>query len=92
MSRSIMLSPAILGASVAVVALAAGGLGFGLAHVGKTMMPASAPASNAGRQPLYWYDPMVPAQHFAKPGKSPYMDMQLVPRYAGGAEGRRTRL
>jgi len=86
MSRSITLSPAILGASVAVVALAAGGLGFGLAHVGKTMMPASAPASNAGRQPLYWYDPMVPAQHFAKPGKSPYMDMQLVPRYAGGAD------
>lgn len=37
---------------------------------------------------LYWYDPMVPAQHFDKPGKSPFMDMQLVPRYAdeGGAD------
>ena len=32
---------------------------------------------------LYWYDPMVPAQHFDKPGKSPFMDMQLKPRYAG---------
>jgi Cu(I)/Ag(I) efflux system membrane fusion protein len=31
---------------------------------------------------LYWYDPMVPQQHFEKPGKSPFMDMQLVPRYA----------
>lgn len=31
---------------------------------------------------LYWYDPMVPAQHFDKPGKSPFMDMQLVPKYA----------
>lgn len=31
---------------------------------------------------LYWYDPMVPQQHFAKPGKSPFMDMQLLPRYA----------
>ncbi len=31
---------------------------------------------------LYWYDPMVPQQHFDKPGKSPFMDMQLVPRYA----------
>jgi Cu(I)/Ag(I) efflux system membrane fusion protein len=29
---------------------------------------------------LYWYDPMVPQQHFEKPGKSPFMDMQLVPR------------
>jgi len=34
------------------------------------------------RTPLYWYDPMQPNQHFDKPGKSPFMDMQLVPRYA----------
>ena len=34
---------------------------------------------------LYWHDPMVPAQKFDKPGKSPFMDMQLVPVYAGGA-------
>lgn len=42
------------------------------------------------KQALYWYDPMVPDQHFDKPGKSPFMDMQLVPKYAGGtgdAEG-----
>jgi Cu(I)/Ag(I) efflux system membrane fusion protein len=32
---------------------------------------------------LYWYDPMRPDQHFDKPGKSPYMDMQLLPKYAG---------
>lgn len=31
---------------------------------------------------LYWYDPMVPQQKFDQPGKSPFMDMQLVPRYA----------
>jgi Cu(I)/Ag(I) efflux system membrane fusion protein len=35
--------------------------------------------------PVYWYDPMRPSQHFDKPGKSPFMDMQLVPKYAGGA-------
>ena len=39
-------------------------------------------AATAERKPLYWYDPMVPAQKFDKPGKSPFMDMQLVPRYA----------
>ena len=32
--------------------------------------------------PSYWYDPMQPSQHFDKPGKSPFMDMQLVPKYA----------
>jgi Cu(I)/Ag(I) efflux system membrane fusion protein len=31
---------------------------------------------------LYWYDPMSPAQKFYKPGKSPFMDMQLIPKYA----------
>lgn len=34
------------------------------------------------REVLYWYDPMVPQQKFDQPGKSPFMDMQLVPRYA----------
>jgi membrane fusion protein, copper/silver efflux system len=36
----------------------------------------------SGRRVLYWYDPMVPQQRFEKPGKSPFMDMQLVPKYA----------
>jgi Cu(I)/Ag(I) efflux system membrane fusion protein len=31
-------------------------------------------------QPAYWFDPMVPDQHFDKSGKSPFMDMQLVPK------------
>jgi len=40
------------------------------------------PAGKAERKVLYWYDPMQPDQHFDKPGKSPYMDMQLLPKYA----------
>src|SRR5713101_6828978 len=35
-----------------------------------------------GRRVRYWHDPMVPGQKFDKPGKSPFMDMQLVPVYA----------
>lgn len=35
-----------------------------------------------GKRVLYWHDPMVPGQKFDKPGKSPLMDMQLVPVYA----------
>jgi len=43
---------------------------------------AQAAASAGERKVLYWYDPMVPTQRFDKPGRSPFMDMQLVPRYA----------
>ncbi len=39
-------------------------------------------AVSGARRILYWYDPMVPDQHFAKPGKSPFMDMPLQPKYA----------
>ncbi|MFJ2330737.1 efflux RND transporter periplasmic adaptor subunit [Pseudomonas helleri] len=40
--------------------------------------------SMAANEPkaLYWYDPMFPQQKFDKPGKSPFMDMQLVAQYA----------
>ena len=38
--------------------------------------------SAADRKVLFWYDPMRPDQHFDAPGKSPFMDMQLVPKYA----------
>jgi Cu(I)/Ag(I) efflux system membrane fusion protein len=43
--------------------------------------PAVAPAT-VGGAPIYWYDPMRPTDHFDKPGKSPFMDMELVPKYA----------
>lgn len=42
-----------------------------------------ASTSVGGRKILYWHDPMVPNAKFDKPGKSPFMDMQLVPVYAG---------
>ena len=40
------------------------------------------------KEVLYWYDPMYPQQKFDEPGKSPFMDMDLVPRYADeGGDG-----
>ena len=80
-----------LGATVAVALAAAGG-GYWLAMSRMPATPgaASAPAAEpqADRKVLYWYDPMFPQQRFDKPGKSPFMDMQLVPKYAdeGGDE------
>ena len=47
----------------------------------KTESVATQPGQGEGKV-LYWYDPMVPQQHFDKPGKSPFMDMALVPKYA----------
>ena len=47
----------------------------------------SAPVPTGEKKVLYWHDPMVPAQKFDKPGKSPFMDMQLVPVYASGDGG-----
>jgi len=38
-----------------------------------------------GRKVLYYHDPMMPGQKFDAPAKSPFMEMMLVPAYAGGA-------
>jgi Cu(I)/Ag(I) efflux system membrane fusion protein len=73
------------------VALAAAGAAAGYRYALHT---ASAPAASTAdtaapagdRKVLYWYDPMYPATRFDKPGKSPFMDMQLVPRYADEGE------
>ena len=72
--------------------------GYGLYRAGmdrgmKTAAPAggaksaggnSQPAGSTDKKVRYWHDPMVPGQKFDKPGKSPFMDMQLVPVYADG--------
>ncbi len=74
-----------------------GALGWGVATwrgaVVRTEAAAPAASAAAGaasatgeRRVLYWYDPMAPTQKFSKPGKSPFMDMQLVPRYAEDGE------
>lgn len=49
--------------------------------------PSSQAAAGGERKPLYWHDPMYPQQKFDKPGKSPFMDMQLVPVYSGEKSG-----
>jgi len=62
--------------------------GHGATHTAATGAAAPATAASAAgeRKVLYWYDPMVPTQRFEKPGKSPFMDMDLVPRYADEAD------
>jgi multidrug efflux pump subunit AcrA (membrane-fusion protein) len=42
---------------------------------------ANASEAKKERKVLYWTDPMVPGFKSEKPGKSPFMDMELVPVY-----------
>lgn len=72
---------AIALSAIAFALLAAGWGGY---QWGQRSAAHNAPPSAADpqRKVLYWYDPMVPGQRFDKPGKSPFMDMELVPRYA----------
>jgi len=78
-------------AGVAISALVLVLIGYKLGASRNTDATAGAPTAKEGRaavnpetgkQVLYWHDPMVPGHRFDKPGKSPFMDMQLVPVYA----------
>jgi Cu(I)/Ag(I) efflux system membrane fusion protein len=69
--------------AIAVVSIAAG---YGLAQLGDGA-GSDTVAETTCEDVLYWYDPMVPDQHFDEPGKSPFMDMQLVPKCAGDPAG-----
>ena len=79
-----------VGAAILLAAAGWGAYTLGMSRGMQMAAPAASPAAadKAGRKVLYWHDPMVPGQKFDKPGKSPFMDMQLVPVYADeGAEG-----
>jgi len=78
MSRNVLASVTLAG----VTALIGAGAGYWLASADDQASEPLAPAVERDAEVLYWYDPMVPQHRFEKPGKSPFMDMDLVPRYA----------
>lgn len=78
MSRNVLASVTLAG----VTALIGAGAGYWLASSDDQVSEPLASATESDAQVLYWYDPMVPQHRFEKPGKSPFMDMDLVPRYA----------
>lgn len=73
-------APLLVGAALALGLVGAGGYLLGANR-------AAAPAAQGDRQVLYWYDPMRPDVHFNEPGRSPFMAMDLVPRFADEARG-----
>ncbi|MBS0212030.1 MAG: efflux RND transporter periplasmic adaptor subunit [Proteobacteria bacterium] len=68
-----------IGLAAIAAALLAGGYWWG--HAQQTSAKGSTPSE---RKVMYWYDTMVPDQHFDHPGLSP-MGMQMVPKYADEA-------
>ena len=76
----------VIGLAVAVAA-GGGGYWYGVSRMAPAKETAAAAQDSSGRRILYWYDPMVPQQRFDKPGKSPFMDMELEPKYADEADG-----
>jgi Cu(I)/Ag(I) efflux system membrane fusion protein len=68
------------GRAVVIAIVASGAIGFGAARL---TAPAPAPAP-AAKKILYWYDPMIPAEHHDGPGLSS-MGMQTIPKYADEA-------
>lgn len=80
MNRKLTVGVSLL----AALLLAAGAFYLGR-KTGQAADASTAAAAPDGRKVLYWHDPMVPGPRFDKPGKSPFMDMQLVPVYADSA-------
>lgn len=81
MKRAQVFALSTLGAAV----LVAGSFYAGRHTGGSNETPMASASPGPGpvdKKVLYWHDPMVPGQRFDKPGKSPFMDMQLVPFYA----------
>ena len=75
------------GRAAVLAILASGAIGFGVARwiaPGASSGPAA--SSESGKKILYYYDPMVPLEHYAKPGVSS-MGMPTQPKYAGDESG-----
>ena len=70
-------------AGILAAVLIAGGGGYWLGQRG-------GPATEVGsgqpeRKILYWYDPMVPAEHYDNPASLSSMGMKTIPKYADAA-------
>ncbi len=76
----------VLAGIIAAAALGAVTVGAWYFLASKQEAPmAIAGSENQERKILYWTDPMVPGFKSDKPGKSPFMDMEMVPVYADDA-------
>ena len=69
-------------AGILAALLIAGGGGYWLGQRGESATAAGSGQSE--RKILYWYDPMVPQEHYDNPGALSSMGMKTQPKYADG--------
>ena len=67
-------------AGILAAVLVAGGGGYWLGQRGGPATEAG--PGQSGRKILYWYDPMVPQEHYDNPGALSSMGMKTQPKYA----------
>jgi Cu(I)/Ag(I) efflux system membrane fusion protein len=87
MNRRVIIS--VIGGLVILAVTGVGAYRLGMregTHGARPAAAATPGVDKTGRKILYWHDPMVPGEKFDKPGKSPFMDMDLVPVYADPAQ------
>jgi membrane fusion protein, copper/silver efflux system len=74
-----------IGAAFAAVAAIAGASGY---YLSESHTPATADgATGGGRKVLYYYDPMVPQEHYDSPDAKSSMGMKVQPKYADEGSG-----
>ena len=71
------------GVGMLAIALVAGGSGYWLGDQGSPEDEAG--SAQSGRKILYWYDPMVPQEHYDNPNSLSSMGMKTIPKYADEA-------
>ena len=72
-----------LNRGIVLAILASGGIGYGVARLSSPTTNAAQSAA-AGQKILYWYDPMVPLEHYDNPDSLSSMGMKTQPKYADG--------
>ena len=90
MKASNLIPRTPVGRAVILAILASGGIGYGVAKFTSPSTLDIAGSATYGRKVLYWYDPMVPQEHYDNADALSSMGMKAIkPKYAdeNGAAG-----
>ena len=83
MKPSDLIPRSPLSRGIVLAILASGGIGYGVARLSSPTTNAAQSAA-AEKKILYWYDPMVPLEHYGNPNSLSSMGMKTQPKYADG--------
>lgn len=78
MKRTVLILSVLMAAMVLMLA----GYIAGTRHPSAATSATAPAGQTSGKRVLYWYDPMIPAEHHDQPGLSS-MGMRMIPKYAG---------